>query len=76
MTTFNKTYQNEDIIVFWHPEKCQHSANCVRGLKAVFDPERKPWIQLSEGETGDIIRTINNCPSGALSFEYLEPPTP
>jgi uncharacterized Fe-S cluster protein YjdI len=74
MTSFNKSYQNEHITVFWKPEKCIHSANCVRGLRAVFDPGRKPWIELSEGETGDIIRTVNNCPSGALSFEYHTPP--
>lgn len=74
MTDLNKTYQNKDITVFWQPEKCQHSANCVRGLKAVFDPARKPWIQLSEADTEDIIRTVKNCPSGALSFEYLVPP--
>jgi uncharacterized Fe-S cluster protein YjdI len=70
MSLLDKHYKNEDITVFWQPEKCIHSANCVRGLRAVFDPGRKPWIEMSAGETDDIIRTVQNCPSGALSFEY------
>jgi uncharacterized Fe-S cluster protein YjdI len=70
MSHLDKQYKNDDITVFWEPEKCQHSANCVRGLRAVFDPGRKPWIEMEAGETEDIIRTVKNCPSGALSFEY------
>jgi len=70
MSLLDKKYHNDDITVFWQPEKCQHSANCVRGLRAVFDPGRKPWIEMENGETEDIIRTVKNCPSGALSFEY------
>ncbi len=74
MATANKTYRNDDITVFWQPEKCRHSANCVRGLGEVFDPKRKPWIELSHAGTVDIVRTVKNCPSGALSFEYHSAP--
>lgn len=48
---------------------CIHARRCVLGLPEVFDPERRPWID--PGETGEeeIIRVIEACPSGALSYE-------
>ncbi|WP_448698701.1 (4Fe-4S)-binding protein [Mucilaginibacter sp. AW1-3] len=70
MSLLDKKYQNDDITVFWQPEKCKHSGNCVRGLQQVFDPRRKPWVVMENGSTEDIVRTVQNCPSGALSFQY------
>lgn len=26
-----KTYENEDIQVFWNPKMCEHAGECVRG---------------------------------------------
>jgi uncharacterized Fe-S cluster protein YjdI len=70
MSLLDKKYTNDDITVFWQPEKCIHGGNCVRSLHPVFDPKRKPWIVMENGKTEDIVRTVLNCPSGALSFEY------
>ncbi|OCX53256.1 (4Fe-4S)-binding protein [Mucilaginibacter sp. PPCGB 2223] len=70
MSLLDKKYSNDDITVFWQPEKCIHSGNCARGLHKVFDPRRKPWVIMENGTTEDIVRTVQNCPSGALSFEY------
>lgn len=47
---------------------CIHSGICVRGLGEVFDPRRKPWIDLSKAETQQIIDQVKKCPSGALSM--------
>ena len=33
--------------MYWEPDLCSHSANCVRSLRSVFRPKRRPWIQLS-----------------------------
>lgn len=63
-----KTYPKEDIKIGWEPEKCSHSANCVKGLSAVFKPLKKPWIQTENASKKDIIDQIANCPSGALSI--------
>ncbi len=63
-----KNYSNGDITVHWQPEKCVHSARCIRGLPAVFHVQRRPWITVQDGSTEDIIRTVDNCPSGALSY--------
>ena len=66
MTT--KTYSNADITVTWKPELCIHSEKCFHRLGAVFDPNRRPWIDMSAADTADIKATVDKCPSGALSW--------
>lgn len=63
-----KKYSNDDITVVWKPDVCTHSTKCWKGLLPVFDPRRKPWIELSNGTTEQIIDQVNKCPSGALSY--------
>ena len=36
-----KTYENEDIRVFWKPRICQHAGECARGNFNVFNPQRR-----------------------------------
>jgi len=54
--------------VVWKPEMCIHSAKCVHGLPGVFKPKEKPWIQIENGSSEELIKTIDTCPSGALSY--------
>jgi len=62
-----KKYSNEEISVIWKPGLCQHSTNCWKGLINVFDPRKKPWINI-DGDTSErIIEQVKKCPSGALS---------
>ena len=61
-------YSNEDITVVWQPALCRHSGICFKGLSPVFDPRRKPWIDISQATTAVIIEQIKKCPGGALSF--------
>lgn len=63
-----KNYSNGDVTVHWQPDKCIHSAKCIRSLPAVFHVQTRPWITLEHGTTDDIIRTVEACPSGALSY--------
>jgi len=63
-----KKYTNGEITIVWKPDTCAHSAKCFKGLPAVFDPRRKPWIEPLASDTESIIEQIKNCPSGALSF--------
>jgi uncharacterized Fe-S cluster protein YjdI len=61
-------YANDTITVLWQPGICIHAGICAKGLSAVFDPKRKPWIDLSQAETAQIIEQVKKCPSGALSI--------
>ena len=64
-----KEYSNDEITVIWQPDLCIHSAICAEGLPKVFDPKRRPWVDLSEAETQTIIEQVKKCPSGALSIK-------
>jgi uncharacterized Fe-S cluster protein YjdI len=68
MKSVIKKYSNDDITVVWNPAKCIHSAICFKGLPQVFDPSKKPWVNIQGADTEKIIDQVNACPSGALSF--------
>lgn len=66
--TYHKAYSNNEVTVFWKPELCIHSANCLIGLPNVFNNGKRPWININEASTKEIIDTVNTCPSRALTF--------
>lgn len=63
-----KEYTNGEVTIVWEAQKCIHSANCVGNLPSVFKPNERPWIQAEDATTDDIIRTVDKCPSGALTY--------
>jgi uncharacterized Fe-S cluster protein YjdI len=63
-----KEYSNGEITVKWQAKKCQHAAVCVSTLPKVYNPEIKPWINVDNATTDELVNQINNCPSGALSY--------
>jgi uncharacterized Fe-S cluster protein YjdI len=65
-----KTYPKEDIKIGWQAEKCTHSANCVKGLSAVFKPKDQPWIHPENASKQAIINQVAKCPSGALTIVH------
>ena len=40
--TVERMYANDRIEVTWEPAFCIHVAECLRGLPAVFDNQRRP----------------------------------
>ena len=64
-----KRYSNGEVTVVWQPAKCVHSGICARGLPLVFDPGRRPWIELTSAPSEQIVAQVAKCPSGALSIE-------
>lgn len=70
--TESKEYSNGEITVVWQASKCIHSGNCVKNNPDVFQPKEKPWIKIDNSNTEKIIKTIEKCPSGALSFYHQE----
>ena len=67
-----KTYENDEIYVFWNPELCQHAQECIKGNKDVFDVTRRPWVDVNAAPASKIAEIIDRCPSGALLYELLE----
>lgn len=62
------SYRNNDITVIWKPDKCIYSEICWRGLGDVFRPSERPWVKMDGASTEQIIKQVNCCPSGALSY--------
>lgn len=75
-----KTYTGENIDVMYDIPRCIHAAECIRGLNAVFDTEKRPWIQPDNAEADQLAAVILRCPTGALHFQRKdggsEEPTP
>ncbi len=61
-------YTNGEITVYWRPEKCIHSANCIIGNPRVFNTQKRPWINMSDANSDEVIETVNSCPSRALLY--------
>ncbi|MBI9069848.1 MAG: (4Fe-4S)-binding protein [Salinivirgaceae bacterium] len=65
----DRSYTNGEITVHWKSKECVHAGTCFRELRKVFDPSRRPWIDLSQGDTEAIIDIVERCPTDALTFE-------
>lgn len=61
-------YSNGEVTIVWKAELCQHSKKCWMGLREVFDPGKRPWINAEGADTQRIIDQVKQCPSGALSI--------
>lgn len=63
-----QSYQSDEIVVTFDPERCQHTAICLRGLPGVFDIKRKRWIDVKAASADEVAAQIDRCPSGALQY--------
>ena len=63
-----KEYSNGELTIVWEPGKCIHSGICVKTLPNVYDPKARPWINVDNASTEELIAQIKQCPSGALSY--------
>jgi uncharacterized Fe-S cluster protein YjdI len=64
--TTRKRYTGDAVDVSFDPVRCRHAAECLRGLPAVFDLGRRPWILPDGGAPADVVRVVARCPTGAL----------
>ncbi|NND95091.1 MAG: hypothetical protein HKN45_09510 [Flavobacteriales bacterium] len=65
-----KEYDKGPLTVVWDMPKCIHSEKCWRGLGEVFRRNDKPWINLDGAANDTIMKQIDQCPSGALSYRH------
>ena len=59
-------YSANGITIEWRPSLCQHSGRCVAGLPDVFQPKRRPWIEIGATSADAVEQSVARCPSGAL----------
>ena len=67
-----REYATERVRVQWFASRCIHSAECIRAAPKVFDPRRRPWIDIAAGDADTIARAVLRCPTGALQVERLD----
>lgn len=63
-----REYRDGRITVYWAPQFCIHTANCLNAEPEVFAVMRRPWIMLDGADADAIAEAVMTCPTGALSF--------
>lgn len=67
-----REYEGAEIRVQWYAWRCIHSGACIRALPAVFDPARRPWVDMNAADADAIASAVLRCPTGALRFRRLD----
>jgi CDGSH-type Zn-finger protein/uncharacterized Fe-S cluster protein YjdI len=65
-------FRGESVTVTWSRQRCIHAASCVMNLPRVFEPGRRPWIDLTGTPADVIARVVAHCPTGSLHFERTD----
>ena len=63
-----KGYQGDGFAVTYDIRRCIHAEQCVNGLPKVFDRDRKPWVDPTQGNQDEIAAVVRLCPTGALKL--------
>jgi uncharacterized Fe-S cluster protein YjdI/CDGSH-type Zn-finger protein len=69
-----RAYRGERITVYYDARRCCHFAECVRGLRQVFDTNTRPWIQPENADADLVAEVVRRCPTGALHYELTDGP--
>jgi CDGSH-type Zn-finger protein len=63
-----KDYVGTRVVVHDNRGLCSHVGHCVNGSPRVFNRDARPWVDANGAEIEEIIATVKQCPSGALSY--------
>ena len=67
-----RTYETDRIRVYWDSSKCIHTARCINAQPQVFDPGKRPWVDVEAADADAVAAAVERCPSGALWYERLD----
>ncbi|WP_419763622.1 MAG: CDGSH iron-sulfur domain-containing protein [Arcobacter sp.] len=61
-------YDSKNVTVTFNRSICAGSENCVKKFPDIYTSGSVDWINLEKGTIENIIASIEDCPSGALSY--------
>ena len=67
-----RTYENDDIIVYWYADRCRKAKQCLMGSWQAFDLSRRPWVDVNAIPAKELAEIIDRCPTKALIYELKE----
>jgi uncharacterized Fe-S cluster protein YjdI/CDGSH-type Zn-finger protein len=67
-----KVYRGGNIEVSFDLDLCVHIAECLRGDRAVFKLDRRPWVLPDASDAEIVAQVVERCPSGALQYRRLD----
>ena len=70
MSDKDRKYTNGEITVYWKPSKCIHATTCFRELIEVFNPRKRPWVNMQGAPSNKIIQVVDKCPTQAIAWKY------
>ena len=63
-----ENYEGAAITVHDNRGMCAHAARCTNGLPEAFRTDKEPFVDANAAPADKIRATIEQCPSGALSY--------
>ena len=63
-------YEGKEITIIFNRSICAGAGECVRNFPKIYKNASENWIFPDEGSIEEVKKSIEKCPSGALSYEF------